>query len=101
MLSFFTRIIIFTMIMTAPLSYMGDKCPDFRPDFRTQSPVEESRRVTVNQERAAQKILLPVVQFSPAPSVCSPLDVPVPVCTSPLLTLHGRAPPRCNTTILS
>ena len=31
MLKYFTRILIFTLILTAPLSFTGDKCPDFKP----------------------------------------------------------------------
>ena len=100
MLRFLARIVIFTMILTAPLSYTGDKCPDFRPDFKTQTQIQESRRVSINRSTAVHPPPNPVTQ-----TIHTSTTRPVLISTTQfeslsLLPLHGRAPPHrtspCN-----
>ena len=94
MLRLLARIVIFTMILTAPLSYTGDKCPDFRPDFRSQPQIQESRRVAINRATAVQTPPQPPVQSIIASITCPVLLPAVQFKSVPLLPLHGRAPPQ-------
>jgi len=101
MLMLFARIVIFTMILTAPLSYTGDKCPDFRPDFRTQPQIHESFLTSTQQVRTAKPTSPPNHQPLITANVKSySLNTAHPK-TAPLFTLHGRSPPQHNTTLLS
>lgn len=94
MLRLLARIVIFTMILTAPLSYTGDKCPDFRPDFRSQPQVQESRRVSINRATAVQTPLRPTTLPLTTSTTCPVLLSVVQIKSVPLLPLHGRAPPQ-------
>jgi|APHig6443717497_1056834.scaffolds.fasta_scaffold25733_2 hypothetical protein len=101
MLMLFARIVIFTMILTAPLSYTGDKCPDFRPDFRSQPQIQESCLTSVLQVRITQPIDPPDHQPLINSTAHPHSQHTAHPKTSPLFTLHGRSPPRHTTTLLS
>lgn len=94
MLKYFTRILIFTLVLTAPLSFTGDKCPDFKPASEIRqcqqriaaAVVVSNRHVTTAYFTASTVIiekespLTPAFHFSP-----------INACLN--LPLHERAPP--------
>ena len=94
MIRFLTQLVIFTMILTAPLSYTGDRCPDFRPDFEVQIRINGSEQAIAvrSQSTAAHPAAtaLPTPEHSVSPA--SPV-VSLYVSADPH-TLHDRAPPR-------
>ena len=47
MLKYFSRILIFTLILTAPLSFTGDKCPDFKPASDIRQSQQTSAAVVI------------------------------------------------------
>ncbi len=50
---FFAKLIIFALVLTAPLSFTGDRCPDFKPDCVRSNYAEKARAVSVVQQRTA------------------------------------------------
>lgn len=94
MLKYFSRILIFTLILTAPLSFTGDKCPDFKPasDLREFQPgraaaVIATRKIVTTPSFSADPFrieksspLTPEFHFKPTNASLS-------------LPLHERAPP--------
>lgn len=59
MLRYFSRILIFTLILTAPLSFTGDKCPDFRPDFQVKESLKSRPATVIVQRRSVNIALIP------------------------------------------
>ena len=94
MLKYFSRLLIFTLILTAPLSFTGDKCPDFKPasDLREY---QSGRAEAVIGNR--QIIITPIFIAAPVSiENSSPLTSEFhfkPTNLSLSLPLHERAPP--------
>ncbi len=80
--------------MTAPLSYTGESCADFRPDFRTEFSIQKTtHRININQKRATQSIPTPAIQFISYVASPSYFSHIISTCSTSLLPVHGRAPP--------
>ena len=94
MLQYFTRILIFTLILTAPLSFTGDKCPDFKPasDIR-QSQQSRASVVIVKKQYVTTACFTdtPFIIEKEGPLTPAFHFTPVNSCLS--LPLHERAPP--------
>lgn len=94
MLKYFTRILIFTLVLTAPLSFTGDKCPDFKPasDLRqcqqriAAAVVVSNRQVTTARFADTPHIIEKERPLTPAFHFH-------PINASLNLPLHERAPP--------
>lgn len=94
MLKYFSRILIFTLILTAPLSFTGDKCPDFKPasDLREYQS-GSAAAVIVNRK------IVTTPSFTSAPFSCEN-SIPLPPAfhfnptnAGLCLPFHERAPP--------
>lgn len=96
MKKFFTNLIIITLFLTAPLSFTGDCCPDFKPDCCRSRYVAEAIAVSVSQQRTVSR--------KTNPSALQPVFYTAADCihaltnstNSPqfiLVTHSGRAPP--------
>ncbi|MGB4599153.1 MAG: hypothetical protein WBI04_04165 [Trichlorobacter sp.] len=91
---FLTQLVIFTMILTAPLSYTGDRCPDFRPDFEVQVRINASEQATAVRSQSIASHPAATALPSPERSVLLPSPVVSLYVSAHLHTLHDRAPPR-------
>lgn len=94
MLRYFSRILIFTLILTAPLSFTGDSCPDFKPNCELQRTTKLKSAAVVVQKRSAT-----FTHHAPTPLVFEntvtqhppiQLTFDLDANSSPL---HERAPP--------
>lgn len=92
---FLAFIIIWALVLTAPFSFSGDNCPDFRPDCSSLSQNCMKGHAAVVQLRADaaqnEPLLTPcavVITRSFPDSYI--IDPSFPFRRSPL---HGRAPP--------
>lgn len=91
---YITRLLIFTLLLTAPLSYAGDVCPDFKPVSELREQCEERAAVAVAPKQSTVPPSAPVslsagrrcISFPPPAASASSLD-------ALKLTLHDRAPP--------
>lgn len=94
MLRYFSRLLIFTLILTAPLSFTGDKCPDFKP----ASDLREYQSGRAAAVIGARQIVTPP-SFAAAPFSSENSSPLTPAfhfkLTNPSLSLplHERAPP--------
>lgn len=94
MLRYFSRMLIFTLLLTSPLSFTGDKCPDFAPVF-------EVREVCAQLE--ATKTVFPRAVVTPQSAISvgtSPLSLPIAIAPDTTCDIHthhsphhDRAPP--------
>jgi hypothetical protein len=95
MLRFFTRILIFTLMLTAPLSFTGDKCPDFKPASDLRQCQQGKAAIVI-----VKKQFVTTVRFTDTPytiandSPLTPAFHFTPISTCLNLPLHERAPPR-------
>lgn len=76
MKNFFSKLIVLTFILTAPLSFTGDRCPDFKPDCVRISFVEITETKTAAHYRASPRQYIrqsdaPIVAACPAKIVKS------------------------------
>lgn len=95
MLKYFSRLLIFTLILTAPLSFTGDRCPDFKPacDLREY---RSGRAAAVIGNRQQIGITPSFIAAPFGSESNSPLTLEFhfkPVNASLNLPLHERAPP--------
>jgi len=96
MKKFLTELIIFALFLTAPLSFTGDRCPDFKPDCSRSRYITQAIAASQAQQRTtSQKSNYHTIQpvFSTAAD-----SIPTPANTNQLKQfirdpLHGRAPP--------
>ena len=94
MLKYFTRILIFTLILTAPLSFTGDKCPDFKPasDIR-QSQQSRAAVVIVKKQYVTTACVTETPFIIENDSQLTPAFHFNPINSCLSLPLHERAPP--------
>jgi len=94
MLNHLSRILIFTLILTAPLSFTGEKCPDFKPVSEISQCQQGNTRIAIVKKQ----------NFTTKYFTDSPLAFEITVSPSPAFTanpvnprfnptLHERAPP--------
>ena len=101
MLRFFCRILMFTLILTAPLSFTGEVCPDFKP----ACSIEEGRGSKAASVIAHRRIVTAGPDVLAAVTVENTATFPVtavfvPACCFHNVPLHERAPP-VNTPAIS
>lgn len=95
---FFSKLIITALVLTAPLSFTGDRCPDFKPDCVKTNYAEKVRTtIAVPQQRTAPRswVSIPrvtVVQPTQHYTESGALVLRFTFLTDPL---HGRSPPPC------
>lgn len=94
MLRYFSRILIFTLILTAPLSFTGDKCPDFKPNCELKETLRNKAATVIVQQRTA---IQGHIQDKPlgfeTTTVCLTVYSFRPSIRFSLSPLHERAPP--------
>lgn len=94
MLKYFSRLLIFSLILTAPLSFTGDKCPDFKPASDLRQCQQKIAAAVIVNSRLVKKAC-----FADTPCVIEIVKQltpefhfsPVNACLN--LPLHERAPP--------
>jgi len=92
-------ILILTLFLTAPLSFAGDTCPDFKPPTEIRETCEGKAAAAVVQKKTVVTPLLfdslqsgaESTPYPPSPQSVSSLD-----CLK--LILHDRAPPAMTVT---
>lgn len=94
MLKYFSRLLIFTLILTAPLSFTGDKCPDFKPasDLREYKS-GGAAAVIVNRQIVITPSFIAAPFSSETSSPLTPEFHSKPTNAGICLPLHERAPP--------
>jgi hypothetical protein len=96
MLRYFSRILIFTLILTAPLSFCGDNCPDFRPAFEIKEICSDKTDAIVVQQRATASTPLPFSLHTHENSILALFAFLTKSSFTPdsfSVSLHDRAPP--------
>lgn len=93
MLIYFSRILILTLLLTAPLSFTGDSCPDFKPTCEIQEIRSKKAAIVV-----VKRLTSPVGRVGRSASVDRTRTFPVPDSQTPParispFPLHERAPP--------
>lgn len=93
---FLTKLIIFALFLTAPLSFTGDRCPDFKPDYCRSKYIAEAITVAVSQQRIApRKTYLSGLQPVYSAAAGSVLTFIAAYPQQYILGYHlGRAPPQ-------
>lgn len=94
MLKYFSRILIFTLLLTAPLSFTGDKCPDFKPFCDIKQSQKQKPAAVIVQKRSVVVSchLTGLISLYTAPQAPLP-GVLLPTRSFFCLLLHERAPP--------
>lgn len=92
MKKFLSHIVIFALLVIAPVSFSTSKIPNFdKPATRTLH-LQESRKANVPVIQRAKKAALSVVCFCPQQSYAS--YSPINIYVHNLEISHGRAPPQ-------
>ena len=93
MLGCFSRILIITLVLTAPLSFTGDVCPDFKPPCSVAGN-HASRTAASALHGAVRAATSPAVYVTiDAAETFSPFVRFTPTCRLAQVQLHERAPP--------
>lgn len=94
MLKYFSRILIFTLMLTAPLSFTGDTCPDFKPacelkesqHYVTAAVLEQECSIALVHHSDRSAAITTIALFLRSSSL-------IPINQLSHLPLHERAPP--------
>lgn len=91
MLKYFARILLITLTLTAPLSFTGDVCPDFKPACDTRSIHSAKTTATVAAVRIS------CISTTASSDSFVTLNLTNPPDTLPIdcyqLPTRGRSPP--------
>jgi len=93
MISYFSHILIFTLVLTAPLSFCGENCPDFKPACEIRAGLESKSIVYAAQISAARAIVFPTLFSAITGNVPYYSFIPPPPRATLQPPLYGRAPP--------
>lgn len=95
MLYYLSRILIFTLILTAPLSFAGDNCPDFKPNCEIKELLRNKAASVIVQQRSATSLISKQDASHPIEKTLDQdSSYPFhPTTASLLCPLHERAPP--------
>lgn len=55
MKKYLVNLIILALMLTAPLSFTGDRCPDFKPDCCRSKYIAEAVTISVSRQRTAPR----------------------------------------------
>lgn len=86
-------IVIMALLLTAPLSFTGDKCPDFRPDVELQQTTPQTKTVAANTRKLAFVVAV-ISELPEAEKIPSISTAKFPSKTVHQETIHDRAPPQ-------
>jgi len=92
MRKYYCFIVILALILTAPLSFTGDKCPDFKPDVEIQQVTTIKKNIPTNIRKLAVAIAA-VMELSEPAAPVQTHSLKTVITSTETTIFHDRAPP--------